>query len=194
MKAALYARVSTSDKGQNPEVQLSELRAHCEKRGWQTTEFVDVGISGSKESRPQLDAMLTECRRRKYDAVIVYRYDRFARSLKQLVNALTEFNELGIAFVSIHEAVDTTTSVGKLIFGIFASIAEFERDLIRERVKSGLNHAKAKGKQLGRKRIEIPASVIEQAKSYRKHGMPWSVISDELHIPVTSIRRALKTQ
>src|SRR4029077_5300537 len=138
MRAALYARVSTNN-GQNPEMQLEELRAYCKRRCWEIAgEYVDTGISGSKEHRPALDRLLTGCRKRLVDAVVVYRYDRFARSLRQLVNALEEFRSLGIDFISLHEGVDTSTPNGRLVFGIFASIAEFERELIRDRVKSGI--------------------------------------------------------
>lgn len=145
-RVALYARVSTLNHGQDPEVQLHELRAYCERRGFEIIcEYVDKGVSGSRERRPALDKLLTDCRRRLVDAVVVYRYDRFARSLRQLANALEEFRSLGIDFVSIHEGVDTSTPNGRLIFGIFASIAEFERELIRDRVRSGLAVAKAKG-------------------------------------------------
>ncbi len=120
--AALYARVSTHD--QQPEMQLAELREYCQRRGWDVAgEYVDVGISGAKEKRPELDRMLVACRKRQVDAVVVYRYDRFARSLRQLVNALSEFDALGIQFVSLHEGVDTSTPNGRLVFGIFATIA-----------------------------------------------------------------------
>jgi DNA invertase Pin-like site-specific DNA recombinase len=147
MRAALYARVSTLN-GQDPEMQLRELREYCGRRGWAIAgEYVDCGISGSKERRPQLDRLLVACRKRQVDAVVVYRYDRFARSLRQLVNALEEFRSLGIDFVSLHEGVDTSTPNGRLVFGIFATIAEFERELIRDRVRSGLASARAKGKQ-----------------------------------------------
>jgi DNA invertase Pin-like site-specific DNA recombinase len=101
--------------------------------------------------RPALNRLLADAKRRKFDAVLVYRYDRFARSLRQLVNALTEFDALGIHFVSLHKGVDTSTPNGRLVFGIFASIAEFERELIRGRVRSGLAAAKARGVQLGRR-------------------------------------------
>jgi len=142
MRVALYARVSTLN-GQQTEVQLAELREHCARRGWQIVgEFVDEGISGARERRPQLDRLWSDCRKRRVDAVVVYRYDRFARSLRQLVNALEEFRALGIDFVSLHEGVDTSTPNGRLVFGIFASIAEFERELIRSRVISGLTLAK----------------------------------------------------
>ena len=123
-RAAIYARVSTHN-GRNPEMQLGEVRAYCDRRAWKVVqEYVDAGVSGSKEHRPALDRLLADCRRRQVDAVVVYRYDRFARSLRQLVNALEEFRALGIDFVSLHEGVDTSTLNGRLVFGIFASIAE----------------------------------------------------------------------
>ena len=118
-------------------------------------EYVDKGVSGAREHRPALDKLMADCRKRLVDAVVVYRYDRFARSLRQLVNALEEFRSLGIDFISLHEGVDTSTPNGRLIFGIFASIAEFERELIRDRVRSGLAAAKAKGKRLGRPRVDV---------------------------------------
>ena len=129
MKAAIYSRVSTAD--QNVDMQLDELRAYCQRRGFEVAdEYVDSAVSGAKESRPALNRLLADARRRKFDAVLVYRYDRFARSLRQLVNALGEFDALGIHFISLHEGVDTSTPSGRLVFGIFASIAEFERSLI----------------------------------------------------------------
>ena len=136
VRAAIYARVSTRN-GQNPQMQLEELRAYCQRREWELAgEYVDQGISGASEQRPALDRLLTDARKRHIDAVVVYRYDRFARSLRQLVNALEEFRTLGVDFISLHEGVDTSTPNGRLVFGIFASIAEFERELIRERVRS----------------------------------------------------------
>ena len=136
-RAAIYARVSTRN-GQHPEMQLAELRTYCQRREWETVgEYVDQGISGAREQRPALDRLVSDCQKRRVDAVVVYRYDRFARSLRQPVNALEEFRSLGIDFVSLHEGVDTSTPNGRLVFGIFASIAEFERELIRERVRSG---------------------------------------------------------
>jgi DNA invertase Pin-like site-specific DNA recombinase len=148
MRVAIYARVSTNN-GQDPSMQTRELREYCQRRGWEIEgEYVDTGISGAKERRPQLDALLVACRKRRVDAVVVYRYDRFARSLRQLVNALEEFRSLGIEFISLHEGVDTSTPNGRLVFGIFASIAEFERELIRDRVKSGIAAARSKGKRL----------------------------------------------
>src|SRR5271169_439867 len=186
-RAAIYARVSTNN-GQNPEMQLSELRAYCEKRGWEAVgEFVDVGVSGAKERRPALDRLLAACRKRCVDAVIVYRYDRFARSLRQLVNALEEFRSLGIEFVSIHEGVDTSTPNGRLVFGIFASIAEFERELIRDRVRSGIAAAKAKGKRLGRPRVVVDSARIG---ALRAQGRSWEAIAGEIGIGTGTVRRA----
>ena len=160
MNIALYARVSTVNHGQDPEVQLRELRDYCQRRGWTiASEYIDH-MSGSKERRPQLDKLWSDARKRKFDVVVVYRYDRFARSLRQLVNALEEFRSLGIEFVSLHEGVDTSTPNGRLVFGIFASIAEFERELIRDRVRSGIASARAKGKRLGRPRARVQLDEI----------------------------------
>lgn len=121
MKAAIYARVSTNN-GQDVSMQTRELQMYCKSRNWQIADScVDKGISGAKEKRPALDKLIQAAKRRKFDAVIVYRYDRFARSLRQLVNALEEFRSLGIEFVSLHEGVDTSTPNGRLVFGIFAT-------------------------------------------------------------------------
>jgi len=152
-------RVSTDQ--QSPEMQLGELREYCRRRHWEVAdEFIDRAVSGARESRPALNKLWTEARRRRFDAVVVYRYDRFARSLRQLVSALDEFRSLGIDFVSLHEGVDTSTPNGRLIFGIFATIAEFERELIRDRVRSGMMVARSRGKQIGRPRAELNTSYI----------------------------------
>jgi DNA invertase Pin-like site-specific DNA recombinase len=185
-RAAIYARVSTHN-GQNPQMQLNEVRSYCERRQWVVAgEYVDTGISGSKEHRPALDRLLADCRKRRVDAVVVYRYDRFARSVRQLVNALEEFRSLGIDFVSLHEGVDTSTPNGRLVFGIFASIAEFERELIRDRVRSGLAAAKARGKQLGRPRVAVELRIAE----LRAEGRGWKAIAAELGVGVGTILRA----
>ena len=173
MKVALYSRVSTSE--QNATMQLEELRDYCKRRQWQIAEeFTDAGVSGSKESRPALNRLFYDAKRRKFDAVLVYRYDRFARSLRQLVNALTEFDALGIHFVSLHEGVDTSTPNGRLVFGIFASIAEFERELIRSRVRSGLAAARARGKRLGRPKVTVDSARVV---ALRRAGCSWREIT-----------------
>jgi len=187
-RAAIYARVSTNN-GQDPEVQLAEIREFCLRREWTTVkEYVDKGISGAKERRPALDNLLADCRRRAVDCVVVYRYDRFARSLRQLVNALEEFRALGIDFVSLHEGVDTSTPNGRLVFGIFASIAEFERELIRDRVKSGLALAKSRGKCLGRPRVNVDRLRIAML---RNDGRSWAEICDVLGISKGTAQRAV---
>ena len=187
-RIGLYARVSTNN-GQDPEVQLRELREFCQRRGFEIAEeFVDKGISGSRERRPALDKLMVACRKRLVDAVVVYRYDRFARSLRQLVNALEEFRALGIEFISLHEGVDTSTPNGKLVFGIFASIAEFERELIRDRVRSGLAAARAKGKAIGRPRVPVNALRIV---SLRGQGRSWAEITRETGISKGTAQRAV---
>ena len=188
LRAALYARVSTTNNGQNPKMQLAELRDYCARRGWHVaSEYVDQGMSGSKERRPQLDKLLAECRKRRFDAVVVYRYDRFARSVRQLVNALAEFDSLGIQFVSLYEGVDTSTPNGRLVFGIFASIAEFERELIRERVRSGLAHARSRGKRLGRPREYVNAEKIAEL---RARGSSWAEVCSALDVSKGTAQRA----
>ena len=190
MRVALYGRISTVHN-QNPAMQLAELREHAARRGWQVVgEFVDEGFSGSRERRPALDRLWIDCRKRKVDAVLVYRYDRFARSLRQLVNALEEFRSLGIDFISLHEGVDTSTPNGRLVFGIFASIAEFERELIRGRVISGLAAAQARGVRLGRPKVTVDAA---QIASLRASGASWRQISEQLGVGVGTVCRAFET-
>jgi DNA invertase Pin-like site-specific DNA recombinase len=186
IRAALYARVSTL-AGQNPDMQLAELREYCARRGWEVVgEYVDAGVSGARERRPELDRMLATCRRCQIDAVVVYRYDRFARSLRQLVNALEDFRALGIEFVSIHEGVDTSTPNGRLVFGIFATIAEFERELIRERVRSGIAAARAQGKQIGRRRKHVDTVRVLELRAL---GWSWSAIAKEVGAGLGTVHR-----
>jgi DNA invertase Pin-like site-specific DNA recombinase len=166
------------------------MREYCKRRGWDIAgEYVDAGISGSKERRPQLDRLLADCRKRRVDAVVVYRYDRFARSLRQLVNALEEFRSLGIEFVSLHEGVDTSTANGRLVFGIFATIAEFERELIRDRVRSGIASARAQGKRIGRPKVRVDTSLV---KTMRSAGASWDAIRRTLGIGKGTAQRALR--
>src|SRR5687767_13156766 len=187
MRAALYARVSTV-AGQDPAMQLRELREYCARRRWEIAgEFVDAGFSGSTQRRPQLDRLFALARKAEFNAVVVYRYDRFARSLRQLVNALGDFDALGVQFVSLHEGVDTSTPNGRLIFGIFASIAEFERELIRDRVRSGLAAARARGKRLGRPRRSLDLKRLEEM---RAEGASWRAIAKELKVGVATARAA----
>ena len=178
MKAAAYARVSTSNNGQDPEVQLRELREYVSRRGWNLAgEYVDVGISGAKEKRPELSRLMDEAHRRKFDAVIVWKFDRFARSVSHLLRALETFKALGIEFVSLSEQVDTSTPTGKMVFTVLGAVAELERSLIAERVKAGLRNARAKGKKLGRPRVAVDAARVA---ALRARGHSWAAIAYEL--------------
>jgi DNA invertase Pin-like site-specific DNA recombinase len=154
-KVGIYARVSTNQ--QDCENQLIELRRFSEARGWQVIEFVDKGMSGTldENKRPALNLLLDAARKRKIDGVLVWDFSRFARSMRQLVEALDKFRTWNVAFISLREGVDTTTANGRLMFGIFASLAEFERELIRERVLLGLNRARKAGKVLGRPKLAV---------------------------------------
>ena len=161
-RAAIYARVSTLD--QEPGNQLHELVRYCDARGWQAVEYVDHGVSGSKDKRPALDTLLKDARRRKVDVVVCWRLDRLGRSLKHLITLLDELAALGVAFVSLAEGIDATTPAGKLQMHILGAIAEFERARIAERVKAGLQRARKQGQQLGRPRFQLPQEAIEQAR------------------------------
>src|ERR1700676_5187443 len=155
-KIAVYARVSTLNGRQDTETQLRQLREYCERRGWSNTEeFIDKGVSGSKESRPALDKLMAAAKRREFDVCVVWKLDRFGRSLKQLATDVAMLGELGIAFVSMTEGFDMTTAAGKMQFGIFSVFAEFERSLIQERVRAGMARARSIGHLPGRKRQHL---------------------------------------
>jgi|ERR1051325_4945986 DNA invertase Pin-like site-specific DNA recombinase len=162
-RAALYARVSTRQHGQNPETQLLPLRDLSTARGLTIIdEYVDIGISGAKSSRPELDRLMRDSRKRRFDVVLVFRFDRFARSVKHLVMALEEFHALGIDFVSLNESIDTSTPMGKMVFTILAAVAELERALIRERVQAGVDRARRQNKRLGRPRVIVDREKVRR--------------------------------
>lgn len=165
-RAALYARVSTSDRGQDTEIQLHELRQYAAVRGWQAFEYVDNGVSGTKETRPALDSLLLAARQRRVDAVVVWKLDRLGRSLSHLLQLLNEFEVLGVTFVSLRESIDLSTPTGRLMAYLLGAFAEFERALIRERVVAGIEAAKRKGIRLGRKPMEeaLREKVIDALK------------------------------
>ena len=166
MKAAIYARVSTANSGQSPEMQLRELREYCERRGWQIAgEYVDSGISGAKEKRPSLDRLMADAHKRRFDVLAVWKFDRFARSVSHLLRALDTFRVLGIEFVSLSESLDTATPAGRMVFTVLGAVAELERSLIAERVRAGLRSARAKGKRLGRPRVVVDAARIGRLRS-----------------------------
>jgi DNA invertase Pin-like site-specific DNA recombinase len=150
LKIAIYARVSTKN-GQDPEMQLAELREYARNRRWKIFgEYVDKGISGASDSRPELNRMMADANRLRFDVVAVWKFDRFARSVSHLLRALETFRTLGIEFVSLSESIDTSTPTRKMVFTVLASVAELERSLIGERVRAGLRNAKARGMRLGR--------------------------------------------
>ena len=184
--AALYARVSTMD--QSCELQLEDLRRYASQRFDHCYEFVDEGVSGTQRRRPQLDALMNSAHKRRFDVVLVWKFDRFARSVKHLVDSLAEFRALGIDFVSYTEGVDTTTPTGQLLFHIVGAVAQFERDLIAERVRAGIAHARALGKRIGRPRAEID---VERVTGLRRQGKSLRQIAQALGVPVSRVRRAL---
>ncbi len=161
-RAAIYARVSTLD--QTTENQLTELRDYIDTRGWTAREYVDEGVSGSIESRPALDQLLRDARRRRFDALVCWRLDRLGRSVKHLILFLEELSALGVAFISLAEDIDATTPAGRLQMHILGAIAEFERARIGERVRLGLERVRAQGQTLGRPRLELNAAQLATVK------------------------------
>lgn len=187
-RAAIYARVSTGHNGQDPTMQTRELEEYCQRRGWALADsYIDNGISGSKESRPELDRLMADARQRKLDVVLVWKLDRFGRSLKHLVNALAEFEALGITFASLKDNLDLSTPSGRLMFQIIGAMAEFERSLIQERVRAGLRNARAKGRKLGRPRVAVDSFEIARL---RAEGCSWSKIRRETGIAKGTAQRA----
>jgi DNA invertase Pin-like site-specific DNA recombinase len=157
-RVAIYARVSTDD--QTVDLQLHDLREYVRVRGLEATEFLDKGVSGRKDSRPGLNAMMVEIRRKKFEVVLVWRFDRFARSTRHLVTALEEFRALGVDFVSHQEALDTSTPMGAAMFTVISAMSQLECDLIRERTKAGMETARRKGKQIGGKKLPLDPEVV----------------------------------
>jgi len=164
MRIGIYARVSTKD--QSCELQVRDLRAYCAARGFDLVrEYVDVGQSGAKDSRPELNILLDDARKRQFDAIVVWRFDRFARSTKHLLSALEEFRSLGIQFISYQENIDTSSALGQALFTIVSAVAQLERDLIRERVTAGIRNAQANGKKLGRPKSGVDRERILELKA-----------------------------
>lgn len=161
-RAAIYARVSTFD--QEPENQLQELRRYAQARGWQATEYVDKGVSGAKDSRPALDTLVKDAKRRRFDTLVVWRLDRLGRNLRHLILLLDEMSAIGVAFVSLAEGIDATTPAGRLQLHILGAIAEFEKARIAERVKAGLARARAQGRRLGRPRRMVPRALLDPVR------------------------------
>jgi len=188
-RAVLYSRVSTTN-GQDPEMQSREIREYCQRRGWPLVgEYVDTGISGAKERRPQLDRLVADAHKRRFDVVVVWRFDRFARSVSHLLRALETFRALGIEFVSLSEQIDTSTPTGKMIFTVLGAVAELERSLIAERVRAGLRNARAKGKRLGRPVKHVD---LAQVAALRAQGASWRRIGKQLGVAPRTALLALR--
>jgi len=189
MRVGIYARVSTLI-GQSPEMQLAELREYASRRGWEIyAEYVDSGISGSRESRPELNRLMSDVHLRRFDLVLCWKVDRFGRSLKHLVNALADLDSYGVAFVSLRDNLDLSTPSGRLMFQIIGAMAEFERSLIQERVRAGLRNAKLKGKKLGRPSLILDAGRIARL---RTAGASIREISAQLEVSPSTIHKALQ--
>jgi DNA invertase Pin-like site-specific DNA recombinase len=184
-RAAIYARVSTNE--QSPELQLRDLRQYATARGMAASEYVDTGFSGAKQSRPALDRLMDDARKCRFDCVLVWRFDRFARSTKHLLLALEEFRSLRVQFISYQENIDTTSPLGQALFTIVSAVAQLERDLIRERVRAGLRNARAKGRTFGRPRAQVDAL---QVAALRAEGLSWSQVCQKLTVSKGTAQRA----
>jgi len=168
-------------------MQTRELRQFAEARGWSVAgEYVDAGVSGAKDSRPELNRLMADAHKRRFDVVCVWRFDRFARSVSHLLRALETFRALGIDFVSYSEQMDTSTPAGKLVFTVLGAVAELERSLIVERVRAGVRNARAKGKRLGRPRLVVDRSKVS---ALRAAGLSWAKIAERLGVGEGSIMR-----
>src|SRR5271167_1091452 len=170
-------------------MQLRDLRTYCAARGLDLVrEYIDVGQSGAKDSRPELNKLMDDARKRQFDAIVVWRFDRFARSTKHLLLALEEFRSLGVQFISYQENIDTTSPLGQALFTMVSAVAQLERDLIRERVRAGLRNARAKGKKFGRPRAEVDA---DRVAALRCEGLSWSQVCRTLNVSKGSAQRSV---
>lgn len=170
-QVAAYGRVSTNN-GQDPAMQIRELREYCKLRGWKIyDEYIDRGYSGSRDSRPQLDRLMADAHRRRFDAVAVWKFDRFARSVPHLLRALETFRSLKIDFISVTEQIDTSTPAGIMVFTVLGAVGSLEKSLTGERVRAGLRNAKAKGKRLGRPPLkEMSTAEIRELRQERRRA------------------------
>jgi DNA invertase Pin-like site-specific DNA recombinase len=194
-RVAIYARVSTIHQGQDPGLQTRELREYAERRGWTvTSEYVDIGISGTKEKRPELDRLMSDAHRRRFDAVLVWKFDRFARSVSHLLRALESFKTQGIEFISFSEQLDTSTPAGKLVFTVLGAVAELERSLIVERVRAGMRNARAKGKQIGRPPLTHLSCDARRTiyESHKAGGASLRQLAVKFSTSIASVQRCIR--
>lgn len=189
MRVVLYARSSTT-KDQKPELQIEEMRNYCKASGFTVIkEIVDFGFSGTTDKRPGLVELNKLVKGRKADGVIVLKLDRLFRSLKHLITSLSEFEELGVKFISVKDQIDMTTSAGRLMVNLLGSFGEFEADLIKERTLLGLDHARRSGKILGRPQKHDSNKIVE----LRNLGRSYREIVDELNCPMGVVSRVIST-
>jgi DNA invertase Pin-like site-specific DNA recombinase len=188
-RAIIYARVSTGE--QNLDMQLKELPEYIQRRGWTLTETYSDKVSGAKDRRPALDRLMADARRRKFDVVVVWKFDRFARSTSHLLKALEEFSALGIDFVSLHESIDTSTPLGRMTFTILAAVAELERSTIRERCDAGRKAAKRRGVRFGRPAVEVNVSKI---RDLRREGLSLRGIAHKVGVSHETVSKLLAAQ
>ncbi|HSR68567.1 MAG TPA: recombinase family protein [Acidobacteriota bacterium] len=186
---AANTRVSTSEE-QSAKPQLLDLRKYASQRGWKIAgEYVDEAVSGTKSSRPALNRLMDDGKKRRFDIVLVWRFDRFARSTRHLLISLEEFRDVGIDFVSFQESIDTTSPLGMAVFTIVSAVAQLERDIIAERVKAGLRKAKAEGKELGPPKADIDA---ERLREMAEKGMSLRQMARLLKVGKSTVARKLK--
>jgi len=189
-RVALYARTSTHD--QNPGMQVEELRRVAGQRGWEVFgEYVDAGHSGAKDRRPELDRMMGDVHRGKIDMVLVWKFDRFARSVRHLVSALDDFGARNVDFVSVHDGIDTSTPVGRFTFHVVSAVAELEREMIRERTRCGIAAARRRGSRIGRPQARVD---VLRAKCLLACGQSLRQVTRVLGIGASTLHRAMQAR
>ncbi|MDA2927211.1 recombinase family protein [Acidobacteria bacterium AH-259-G07] len=187
-RVAVYARISKAMEQTN-ENQLLDLRRYVSDRDWPIYKEYCDGVTGTKDSRPALNQLMNDAKKRKFDVVLCWRFDRFARSTKHLILALEEFKNLGIDFVSFQENIDTSSPLGSAIFTIISAVAQLERDIIAERVKAGLRRARENGKKLGRPKVKVN---LEQVKALYTHGYSIRAIAKKLGLRKSTAANLVK--
>jgi putative DNA-invertase from lambdoid prophage Rac len=188
MITAIYARVSTTD--QTCEMQLREMREYCQRRGWTAEEYVDTGFSGAKASRPALDRLMKDARMKRFDAVLVWKLDRWGRSVSNCLSSIQELTTLGIRWIALTQNLDTDANnpMARFMLTIMAAVAEFEREIIRERVKAGMNNARCRGKSLGRKKAVFDRA---KARELRAKGFSLRSIAKQSGVGLGTVQRLL---
>ena len=186
MKVAIYLRVSTLD--QSTELQSNDLLRYCQARDWEIFSIYEDKATGTNDRRPELQRLLKDARERRMDCVVTWKLDRFFRSLKDMVNTLQELSDLNIQFVSLKDNIDLSTSTGRLMTHILGAFAEFEANLIRDRVRAGIAAAKANGKQIGKAKVHD----YDRIRELRSEGLSYTAIQRRLNISKGAVCRALE--